>query len=98
MKKETRSNRSEEIENPRSELSRHPVCSSNVASENARGETVNGVVCESDDFLLGIESRHGHNGAEDFLLNNLHVGGDITEDGLQVSLPLLSSDIYSQAR
>lgn len=45
------------------------------------GETVSGGVTELDDLLLSLELGDGANWAEDLLLDNLHVLGDVGEDG-----------------
>lgn len=45
------------------------------------GETVGGAVAELDDLLLGLELGDGADWAEDLLLNDLHVLGDVREDG-----------------
>jgi hypothetical protein len=44
-------------------------------------ETVVGVVTDRDGILLGLELGDGAHGAEDLFLYNLHVLGDVGEDG-----------------
>jgi hypothetical protein len=45
------------------------------------GETVRGRVAELDGLLLGLELGDRADGTEDLLLHNLHVFGDVGEDG-----------------
>jgi len=56
-------------------------------------ETVGGGVAELDNFLLGLELGDGADWAKDLFLHNLHVFGDIGEDGWldEVSLLTLAS-------
>lgn len=44
-------------------------------------ETVGGGVAETDGLLLGLELGDGADRAEDLLLHNLHVLGDVGENG-----------------
>ena len=52
-----------------------------VAGVDGGGETVGGGVAEADGILLGLELGDGADGAEDFFLHDLHVLGDVGEDG-----------------
>lgn len=52
-----------------------------VSGVDGRGQAVVGVVGLLDDLLLGRELGNGADGAEDLLLDNLHVGSDVGEDG-----------------
>lgn len=52
-----------------------------IPSVHGGGETVCAVVAGLDDLVLGRELGDGADGAEDFLLHDLHVGGDVAEDG-----------------
>ena len=45
------------------------------------GETVCGAVADLDDLLLGLELADGADWAEDLFLHDLHVLGDVREDG-----------------
>lgn len=45
------------------------------------GETVGGAVTNADSILLGLELGNSANGAEDLLLHDLHVLGDVGENG-----------------
>ena len=52
-----------------------------VLGKDTGGESVVGVVATLDDVGLVLEFGHGHDGAEDFLLENLGGIRDIGEDG-----------------
>lgn len=52
-----------------------------VLGEDTRGKTVDGVVGGLDDLLLSLELGDDDDGAEDLLLDDLHVGLDVGEDG-----------------
>jgi len=52
-----------------------------VAGMDGGGETVGRIVADRDGVLLGLELGDGADGAENFFLYNLHVFGDIREDG-----------------
>lgn len=52
-----------------------------VLGVHGRGETVGGVVGNLDDLVLGRELGNRADGAEDFLLHDLHVLGDVGENG-----------------
>ena len=56
-------------------------------------ETVGSSVAELDDLFLGLELGNGADWAKDLLLHNLHVLGDVGEDGWldEVSLLTLAS-------
>lgn len=69
----------------RLELASDGVGAREVLGEDGRGETVVGRVGLLDDFLFGVKGGHDDDGAKDLLLDNLHVGGDVAEDGLAVS-------------
>lgn len=55
-------------------------------------KTVGGAVTELDNLLLGLELGDGADWAEDLLLDDLHVLGDVGEDGWldEVSLVTLA--------
>jgi hypothetical protein len=60
------------------------------------GKTVCAVVADGNNLVLGLELGDGADGAEDFFLHDLHVFGDIAEDGrfdeiTLVTLPLATS-------
>jgi hypothetical protein len=52
-----------------------------VGGVNGCGETVRGAVANPDDIGLGLELGDCADGAEDLFLLNLHVLGDVGEDG-----------------
>ena len=52
-----------------------------IRGVDGSSKTVVGVVAELDNLLLGGELGDGADGAEDLLLHDLHVGGDVGEDG-----------------
>ena len=52
-----------------------------VLGVDCSGETVGGLVAELDGFVLGLELGDGADGAEDLFLHDLHVLGDVGEDG-----------------
>lgn len=45
------------------------------------GQTISGAVANADSILLGLELGNGADGAEDLLLHDLHVLGNVGEDG-----------------
>lgn len=45
------------------------------------GQTISGAVANADSILLGLELGNGADRAEDLLLHDLHVLGDVGEDG-----------------
>ena len=70
----------------------HPDCTSlesagylersvEVGRVDSSSETVRGIVASLDGFFLGLELGNGAHRAEDLLLDDLHVFGDIREDG-----------------
>ena len=44
-------------------------------------KTVGGAVADFDGFFLGLKLGDGADGAKDFFLHDLHVVGDVTENG-----------------
>jgi hypothetical protein len=75
------------------------VSSGDVGGEDSRGETVDRAVGLLDDLLLGLERGQDDDGAEDLLLDNLHVGADVSEDGLWGQCtPQWFNSAHSQAR
>lgn len=52
-----------------------------VLGVHGGGETVGGGVAHADGLLLGLELGNAADGAEDLLLHDLHVLGDVGEDG-----------------
>jgi hypothetical protein len=44
-------------------------------------KTVGGAVAEFDGVFLGLELGNGADGAKDLFLHDLHVVGDVTENG-----------------
>lgn len=54
--------------------------SAKVLGVHSGGETVGGVVTESDDVGLILKLSNGTDGAENLLLHDLHVVGDVGED------------------
>lgn len=52
-----------------------------VLGVNGSSKTVGGVVGNLDDLFLGLELGNAAHGAENLLLHNLHVLGDVGEDG-----------------
>lgn len=66
---------------PRMEIVRNADGSVDVGRVDGGGETVGGVVTDPDGILFGLELLDANNGSEDLLLDNLHVRGDVSEDG-----------------
>ena len=60
---------------------RHLNSGVEVRGVNGGSKTVGGRIASLDDLLLGLELGDGADRAEDFLPNNLHVLGDVGEDG-----------------
>jgi hypothetical protein len=52
-----------------------------VLGVDGGGETVRGRVAELDGVLLGLELGDRADGTEDLLLHDLHIFGDVGEDG-----------------
>ena len=52
-----------------------------VRGVDGGGETVGGVISETDNLVLVLELGDGADGAENLLLHDLHLGADIAEDG-----------------
>jgi len=52
-----------------------------VGGVDSRGKTVRGVVANFNDIGLGLELRNGADRAEDLFLLDLHILGDVGEDG-----------------
>lgn len=52
-----------------------------VGGVHGGGKAVGALVAGGDDLLLGGELGDGADGAEDLLLHDLHVLGDVGEDG-----------------
>lgn len=52
-----------------------------VLGVDTGGETVGGVVGHGDEIVNVLELGDGGDGAEDFLLHDLHLWGDVGEDG-----------------
>ena len=52
-----------------------------VLRVDGSSQTVGGLVADGNRLFLGLEFRDGAHGAEDLLLHNLHVLGDVGEDG-----------------
>lgn len=52
-----------------------------VAGVHGGGQTVGGGVAELDGFFLGGKFADGADGAEDLFLHDLHLRGDVAEDG-----------------
>src|SRR5450631_2898982 len=72
-------------------LRRQPMCLTEVTSPNTSREPIDAVIRLSDQILVHLLERHrGHDGAEDLLLNDLHVRARIDEHrGLrEISCPL----------
>lgn len=55
-------------------------CSADVSGEDCSGQTVDGVVCDSQEILLVGELGDDDDRAEDLLLDDLGVGVDVFED------------------
>jgi len=68
---------------PSLELVCNTVRTIDIGGEKPRGETVHGVIGGRNDFLLRVEDAHDDDGAKYLLLDDLHVGGDVGEDGLE---------------
>src|ERR1700676_665868 len=67
---------------PRLELRRQGVRLTDVAGPDAGCEPINAVIRLAEQILVHIRERdRGHHGAEDLLLNNLHVRPGIDEHG-----------------
>ncbi len=52
-----------------------------VLGVDGGGQSIIGLVANSDNLLLGLELGNGAHGTEDLLLHNTHLLGDIREDG-----------------
>ena len=52
-----------------------------VLGVHGGGEAIGGGVADADGLLLGLELGDGADGAEDLFLHDLHVLGDVGEDG-----------------
>src|SRR5260370_23419255 len=72
-------------------LRRQQVCLTDVTSPDTSREPIDAVIRLSDQILIHVLERHrGHDGAEDLLLNDLHVRASIDEHGglHEISCPL----------
>lgn len=62
------------------ERGRHTGSLAGVVGEDGGGETKGGVVGELESVGLVLEGSNDNDGAEDLLLDDLHVGGDVGKD------------------
>ena len=60
---------------------RHTQSSVDICGVNGGSKTVVSVVADLDSFFLILELLDGHDGAENLFVVNLHVLGDVGEDG-----------------
>jgi len=67
---------------PSLERTRDPHRTADVVGEDAGRKAVLRFIGRLDDLLFGVEGGEDDDGAEDLLLNDLHIGSDVTEDGL----------------
>lgn len=65
------------------QLSSDSVSSVDVLREDGRSKTVDRVVGGFNNLVLVLELCHDDDWTEDLLLDDLHVGGDVSEDCLK---------------
>src|SRR5947208_450724 len=76
----------------------HPQRALDVAREDICDQAELGVVGRGDRVVLGLEALHGCDGAEDLLLQDTRVVGDVRQDGRLVEVAAPVGDVAADDR